>query len=38
VGGQELRRRFAVYLGNTLFAAGILAFCITAIVRSRSAP
>ena len=38
VGGQELRRRFAVYLGNTLFAAVILAFCITSIVRSRSAP
>jgi hypothetical protein len=38
IGGQELRRRFAVYLGNALFAAGILAFCVTSIVRSRPAP
>lgn len=38
IGGQEIRRRFAVYLGNTLFAAAILAFCITSIVRSRPAP
>ena len=38
IGGQEIRRRFAVYLGNTLFAGLILAFCITSIVRSRSAP
>jgi hypothetical protein len=38
IGGQEIRRRFAVYLGNTLFAAAVLAFCVTSIVRSRPAP
>jgi hypothetical protein len=38
IGGQEIRRRFAVYLGNTLFAATVLAFCVTSIVRSRPAP
>lgn len=38
IGGQELRRRFAVYLGNTLFAAAVLAYCVASIVRSRSIP
>jgi len=38
IGGEELRRRFAVYLGNTLVAAAILAYCLTALARSRSAP
>ena len=38
IGGQEIRRRFAVYLGNTLFAAAVLTFCVTSIVRSRPAP
>jgi hypothetical protein len=37
-GGAELRRRFAVYLGNTLFAAAILAFCLTVLARGRAAP
>ncbi len=34
IGGAELRGRFAVYLANTLFAAGVLAFCVWAIYRS----
>jgi hypothetical protein len=38
IGGQELRRRFAVYLGNTLFAAAVLAYCVASLVRSRSIP
>jgi hypothetical protein len=38
IGGQEIRARFAVYLGNTLVAAGILAFCIVSLVRSYPAP
>jgi hypothetical protein len=37
-GGREIRRRFAVYLGNSLFAAAILAFCLAALVRNRAAP
>jgi hypothetical protein len=38
IGGRELRGRFAVYLGNTLVALVILAYCIASLVRSRSAP
>ena len=38
IGGQEIRSRFAVYLGNTLVAAAILAYCLASLVRSRSAP
>lgn len=38
IGGQELRGRFAVYLGNTLVAVAILAYCLASIVRSRPAP
>jgi len=38
IGGQELRSRFAVYLGNTLVAAAVLAYCLASLVRSRSAP
>ncbi len=38
IGGQEIRSRFAVYLGNTLVAATILAYCLASLVRSRSAP
>jgi hypothetical protein len=37
-GGREIRRRFAVYLGNSLFAAAILAFCLVALVRTRATP
>jgi hypothetical protein len=37
-GGAEIRRRFVVYLGNALFAAAILAFCLTVLVRGRAAP
>jgi len=37
IGGEELRARFAVYLGNALVAAGILTFCVVAIWRSRAA-
>jgi hypothetical protein len=37
-GGREIRRRFAVYLGNSLVAAAILAFSVTALVRTRAAP
>jgi len=37
-GGAELRRRLAVYLANSLVAAAILAFCVTALVRARAAP
>jgi hypothetical protein len=37
-GGWEIRRRFAIYLGNSVFAAAILAFSIAALVRTRAAP
>lgn len=37
IGGEELRARFAVYLGNALVAAGILTFCVLAIWRARAA-
>jgi hypothetical protein len=37
-GGAEIRRRFAVYLGNSLVAAAILAFSVAALVRTRAAP
>jgi len=37
-GGREIRRRFAVYLGNSLVAAAILAFSVAALVRTRAAP
>jgi hypothetical protein len=37
-GGREIRRRFAVYLANSLFAAAVLAFSIAALVRGRAAP
>jgi hypothetical protein len=36
MGGAELRRRFAVYLGNALVAAAILTYCVVSLVRSRS--
>lgn len=35
IGGTELRGRFAPYLGNALFAAGVLAFCLVSLARSR---
>jgi hypothetical protein len=38
VGGTELRGRFAAYLGNALFAAAVLAFCVVSLARSRSTP
>jgi len=38
IGGQELRSRFAVYLGNTFVALAVLAYCLASLVRSRSAP
>jgi hypothetical protein len=37
-GGAEIRRRFAVYLGNSIVAAAILAFCLAALFRGRAAP
>jgi hypothetical protein len=37
-GGREIRRRFAVYLGNSLVAAAILSFSVAALVRGRAAP
>jgi hypothetical protein len=37
-GGVEIRRRFAVYLGNSLVAATILGFSVAALVRGRVAP
>jgi hypothetical protein len=37
IGGEELRARFAIYLGNALVAAGILTFCVLAIWRARAA-
>lgn len=38
IGGQELRRRFVVYLANTAFAAAVLAYCVASLVRSRTIP
>ena len=38
IGGTELRRRFVVYLLNSIVAASILAYCIASLVRSRTAP
>jgi hypothetical protein len=38
IGGAELRRRFTVYLLNSVVAASILAYCIAALLRSRTAP
>ena len=38
IGGAELRRRFTVYLLNSIVAASILAYCISALLRSRAAP
>ncbi len=38
LGGSELRRRFAIYLVNTLVALGILAYCVASLARSRAAP
>jgi hypothetical protein len=38
IGGVELRARLAPYLGNTLFAAAVVAFCAVSLVRSRSSP
>jgi hypothetical protein len=35
IGGAEIRGRFAPYLGNAVFAAGVLAFCVVSLVRSR---
>ena len=37
-GGAEIRRRFAVYLGNSIVAAVILAYCLAALARGRAAP
>jgi hypothetical protein len=37
-GGAEIRRRFMVYLANSLVAAAILAFAVTVLVRGRTAP
>jgi hypothetical protein len=38
LGGEEMRRRLAPFLLNTIVAAAILAFCLTSLVRARSAP
>jgi hypothetical protein len=38
IGGTELRRRFTVYLLNSIVAVSILAYCIASLVRSRPAP
>jgi len=38
IGGVELRRRFAAYLANTLFASAVLAYCLVSLARSRSTP
>ncbi len=38
LGGVELRRRLAPFLVNALFAAAVLAYCITSLVRGRAAP
>lgn len=38
LGGAELRRRLAPFLVNALFAAAVLAYCITSLARARPAP
>lgn len=38
LGGVELRRRLAPFLVNALFAAAVLGYCITSLVRARTAP
>jgi hypothetical protein len=38
LGGTELRGRFAVYLGNAIFAAAVATFCVVSLVRSRPTP